>query len=254
MIKYLNRDSVVLILCLTLSLLFYFSSSSPIVNSVKAEFSDFISVVTYPQSYYSGLMLIKEENLILRQKLVRMNMLNSELLKYQKENFELKKLLNFYTKQPWSLQIATVVNDNYSYLMRTITIDLGLKNGIETNLPVIDINGLIGKVEVVADKASNVQLITDKNFIVSVRVGNDMSIGEFKSTHKNLGIVYGIRKTADVNIGDIVYTSGVSTIYPHSIPVAKVVNINKHNDKPFQDIEVEILADLINFNHVFVLL
>ena len=254
MIKYLNRDSVVLILCLTLSLLFYFSSNSPIVNSVKAEFSDFISVVTYPQSYYSGLMLIKEENLILRQKLVRMNMLNSELLKYQKENFELKKLLNFYNKQPWSLQIATVVNDNYSYLMRTITIDLGLKNGIETNLPVIDINGLIGKVEVVADKASNVQLITDKNFIVSVRVGNDMSIGEFKATHKKLGIVYGIRKTADVNIGDIVYTSGVSTIYPHSIPVAKVVNINKHNDKPFQDIEVEILADLINFNHVFVLL
>ena len=84
MIKYLNRDSAVLILCLTLSLLFYFSSSSPIVNSVKAEISDFISVVTYPQSYYSGLMLIKEENLILRQKLVRMNMLNSELLKYQK--------------------------------------------------------------------------------------------------------------------------------------------------------------------------
>ena len=153
--------------------------------------------------------------------------LNSELLKYQKENFELKKLLNFYNKQPWSLQIAKVVNDNYSYLMRTITIDLGLKDGIETNLPVIDINGLIGKVEVVADKASNVQLITDKNFIVSVRVGNDMSIGEFKATHKKLGIIYGVRKTADVKIGDIVYTSGVSTIYPDSIPVAKVVNINK---------------------------
>ena len=254
MIKYLNRDTVVLILCLTLSLLFYFSSSSPVVNSVKAEISDFISVITYPQRYYSGLMLIQEENLILKKKLVRMNMLNSELLKYQKENSELKKLLNFYNEQPWSLQIAKVVNDNYSYLMRTITINLGLENNIEINLPVIDINGLIGRVEVVADKASNEQLITDKNIIDSVRVGNDMSIGEFKATHKKLGIVHGVGKTADVKIGDIVYTSGVSTIYPDSIPVAKVVNINKHNDKPFQDIEVEILADLINFNHVFVLL
>ena len=67
-------------------------------------------------------------------------------------------------------------------------------------------------------------------------------------------VVYGVRKTANVKIGDIVYTSGVSNIYPDSIPVAKVVKINKHNDKPFQDIEVEILADLINFNHVFVVL
>ena len=138
--------------------------------------------------------------------------------------------------------------------MRTITINLGLRDDIEINLPVVDINGLIGKVEVVADRASNVQLITDKNFIVSVRVGSDMSIGEFKATHKNLGIVYGVRKTANVKVGDIVYTSGVSTIYPNSIPVAKVVNIYKHNDKPFQDIQVEILADLVNFNHVFIIL
>ena len=237
-----------------MSLLLYFSSTSPIVNSVKAEISDIISIVTYPQTYYSGLMLIQEENSILKQKLVQMNMLNAELLKYENENSELKKLLNFYNEQPWSLQIAKVVNDNYSYLMRTITINLGLDDNLEINLPVVDINGLIGKVEVVSDRVSNVQLITDKNFIVSVRVGKDMSIGEFKSTHKKLGIVYGVRKTADVKIGDIVYTSGVSTIYPDSIPVAKVVKINKHNDKPFQDIEVEILADLINFNHVFVVL
>ena len=216
--------------------------------------SDFISVVTYPQSYYSGLMLIQEENLVLKKKLVQMNMLNSELLKYEHENSELKKLLKFYNEQPWSLKIAKVVNDNYSYLMRTITINLGLEDDLEINLPIVDVNGLIGKVEVVSDRVSNVQLITDKNFIVSVRVGKDMSIGEFKATHKKLGIVYGVRKTANVRIGDIVYTSGVSTIYPDSIPVAQVVNINKHNDKPFQDIEVEILADLINFNHVFVVL
>ena len=80
-----------------------------------------------------------------------------------------------------------------------------------------------------------------------------MSVGEFRSTHKKLGIVYGITKTANVKVGDIVYTSGISTIYPDSIPIARVLQINKHNDKPFQDIEVEILADLINFNHIFVL-
>ena len=254
MIKYLNRDVIILFLCLFLSLLIYFSSKSAVVYSVKAEIANFISIVTYPQTYYSNLMTIKKDNELLKQKLVQMNMLNSELIHYEHENSILKNLLDFYEEQPWSLKIAKVVNDNYSYLMRTITINLGMKDGVESNLPVVDVNGLIGKIEACSDRASKVQLITDKNFVISVRVGSDMVIGEFKATHKGLGIIYGVRKTANLEVGDIVYTSGVSTIYPSSIPVAKVVRINKDNDSPFQDIEVQILADLINFNHVFVVL
>ena len=167
----------------------YFSSSSSIVNSVKAEISDLVSIVTYPQSYYSGLMLIQEENSILKQKLVQMNMLNAELLKYENENSELKKLLNFYNEQPWSLQIAKVVNDNYSYLMRTITINLGLNDGLEINLPVVDVNGLIGKVEVVSDRVSNVQLITDKNFRISIRIGENRNLGIFVPSYSKFGII-----------------------------------------------------------------
>ena len=252
MIKYLNRDSLALILCLTLSLFIYFSSDSVIVRSVKAELSDVISIITYPQRYYSNLMTTQKENEILSSKLAKMNLLNAELLKYEKQNRELKKLLNYFKEQPLLLQIGKVVNSDNSFLSRTITINLGIDDEVKQNSPVVDINGLIGKVISIGDKASQVQLITDKNFIVSVRVGNDMSVGEFRSTHKKLGIIYGITKTADVSIGDIVYTSGISTIYPDSIPLARVVRINKDNDKPFQDIEVEILADLINFNHIFV--
>ena len=62
MIKYLNRDVITLFLCLLLSLLLYFSSKSTVVYSVKAEIADFISLVTYPQTYYSNLMTIRKEN------------------------------------------------------------------------------------------------------------------------------------------------------------------------------------------------
>ena len=97
-------------------------------------------------------------------------------------------------------------------------------------------------------------MISDKNFKVSVRLGKDFSLGIFSPTHKSLGIVDGIIKSANIHIGDIVYTSGISTIFPEGIPVAKVVSINKDNDKAFQDIVVEILADLNNYNYIFVLL
>ena len=254
MIKYLNRDNITLLICLTLSLVLYFSSKSLIVTSVKAEISDVISIIKYPQKWYIGLLTVKEENKILNQKLVRLNLLNSELIKYQKETDELKELLNFYEEQEWSLQIGKIINNSSSYLMRTLTINLGKKDGVSFNLPVLDINGLFGKIIAVGDRASQIQLINDKNFRVSIRVGDDISLGEFIPTHHNLGILDGIIKTAKIGIGDIVYTSGISTIYPEGIKVAKVISINKDNDKGFQDIVVEILSNLDNYNYIFVIL
>ena len=96
MIKYLNRDHIALLLCLTLSLFLYFSSSSSTVLSVKAEISDIFSILKYHQKWYSGLLIAEEENKLLKQKIVRLNLLNSQLIKYENETDELKKLLNFY--------------------------------------------------------------------------------------------------------------------------------------------------------------
>ena len=254
MIKYLNRDHLVLLLCLSLSLLSYFSSNSPVVLSVKGEISDIISILKYPQKWYVGLLTTQEENVILKQKLVRLNLLNSQLLKDKKEINQLKKALDFYKENPLSMKIGKIINDNSSYLARTLIVNLGTEDGIERNLPIVDINGLFGKVIAVGDNNSQIRLINDKNFRVSIRVGSELSLGEFIPTHQNLGIIDGIIKTANIAVNDTVYTSGISTIYPDSIPVARVISINKDNEDPFQEIIVEILADLENYNHIFVIL
>ena len=86
MIKYFNRDFISLFLCLNFSLLIYLSSSSNIVNSVKTEISDFIYILKYPERWYSGIFSIEKENQVLNKKLVQLNMLNSDLIRYQKEN------------------------------------------------------------------------------------------------------------------------------------------------------------------------
>ena len=254
MIRYINRDHLALLLCLSLSLILYFSSKSPIVNSIKAEVSDIISIIKYPQKWYVGLLTTQEENKLLKQELALLRYNNMELRNNIKEVDELKKILKFYDKQPISMQIAKIINDNSSYLMRTLSINLGKSYNLEEDNVVVDINGLFGRIIAVGDRSSQIQLINDKNFRVSIRVGNDLSLGEFIPTHHNLGIIDGIIKTAEIAVDDTVYTSGISTIYPDSIPVAKVISINKKDEEPFQEIIVEILADLDNYNHVFVIL
>ena len=57
----------------------------------------------------------------------------------------------------------------------------------------------------------------------------------------------------DLEIGEIAYTSGISEIYPADIPVAKIISVNKNNNKPFQDVVVEILSNINNLNYVFII-
>ena len=56
----------------------------------------------------------------------------------------------------------------------------------------------------------------------------------------------------NLSVGEIAYTSGISDIYPANIPVASVIEVNDNNKRPFQDVKVEILANIKEFNYVFI--
>ena len=73
-------------------------------------------------------------------------------------------------------------------------------------------------------------------------------------THGRFGILEGVRKTTPLLEGDIVYTSGISDIYPPNIPVARVVSITLDENNPFQHIVVELVGSVENLDYVFIIL
>ena len=176
----------------------------------------------------------------------------AKLDSYKFENIKLREMLGFKQSKLWNLIPANVTNRSSSSV-RTIMIDVGANDSLYKESPVLDIYGLIGKVRAVSNNTSQVQLINDKNFSVSVRIGSDQSLANFIPTVDKYGILQGIRKSMDLSEGEIAYTSGISEIYPANIPVAKVISINKDNNSPFQNVSVEILADLNNLNYIFII-
>ena len=140
------------------------------------------------------------------------------MLKFKNESFKHLSLLP-----------AKVVNSNLSSSIESVIINVGLEDGISSNLSVVDYKGyLVGKIIDIGKRNSKVQLISDNNYSVSIKIGQNISIGQFKSTYGNLGILEGIIKTSDISVDDIVYTSGISAIYPSDIPVAKITNNNRN--------------------------
>mgnify|MGYP001319878923 FL=1 len=123
-----------------------------------------------------------------------------------------------------SLKPANKVSHNYSSIY-AIILNVGKKDGIEKNQAVLDMEGLVGKTITVGNNASKVQLITDGNFAVSVKVGEEMLLSTFKPTHGKLGYLEGVLKSLQLSVDDIIYTSGVSQIYPSDLPVGKIISI-----------------------------
>ena len=103
-------------------------------------------------------------------------------------------MLQFKKVSPLSLVGTGVVSSQLSSHVQTLILNTGKSNNIEINLPVIDIYGLIGKTISVGESASVVQLITDKNFRISVRTGEKWNLGLFIPTHGKFGNIEGIPK------------------------------------------------------------
>ena len=251
--NYLNKNIISLILTSFFSFIVFFSNDSIYVKKVEQKIIDFISIISKPKFWYNEILTIKEENQLLKQRLIQLQLLNSKYDNYRIENEFLRKMLDFKESYPKiSLLPSNIVNHNILSI-NSLIVDVSKNEGIKVNQAVMDMNGLMGKTISVGENATKIQMINDKNFAVSVKVGDEKVLGIFKPVHGNKGILEGIIKSSKLNIGDIVYTSGITEIYPPDIPVAKVVSINKDKDKPFKVVVVEILADLKNLNYVFII-
>ena len=95
-------------------------------------------------------------------------------------------------------------------------------------------------------------MITDNNFSVSVKIGQNISIGQFVPKYGKYGYLEGIIKTLDFNTSDIVYTSGHSEIYPPDIPVCKIISSKKKIAKSIKSLNPKIKKAIdFAFNRIF---
>jgi rod shape-determining protein MreC len=250
-INLFNRDLLALVCSVILSFFLLFSNESEYIEAFESDISDIYSFLSSPREWYVDILATKEKNELLIQQITQMKLLYAQNENFRVENLHLKEMLNFAKSSPLSLIPANITNQ-YSTLIRSIILDVGEEDYIQKNQPVIDMNGVMGKTISVGKHATKVQLITDKNFRISIRIGDEKSLGIFIPTHGKYGILDGVRKSMKLNEGEIAYTSGISDIYPANIPVAKVISVNKNTNSPFQDVNVEILTDLHDLNYVFV--
>jgi rod shape-determining protein MreC len=189
--------------------------------------------------------------------------LRRELVADQEEKRSYRQLLALYHVDQLSLGqyrpvTATVVFKSPNIWYATVTIDKGEADGVRRNDPVVNGEGLVGKVAQVAPDAAVVSLITDSTMGVSARVGTSNATGLVQpkvGEPKDLLLQY-LPANSKANAGEYVVTSGTiasgdESLYPPGIPIGQVTSTNE--ESAYKSVNVHPLANLQDLDIVQVL-
>lgn len=153
---------------------------------------------------------------------------------------------------------ATVIYQSPNVWYSTIGIDAGSAAGVRVNDPVIDDEGLIGKVTRVVSDGAVVSLITDSEVEVSGRISATGTVGMLQPQVGEPGhlLMRFLSSNSRVTRGDYVVTSGTvvqggESLYPRGIPIGTVTSENEQS--AYRTVNVSPLADLHNLDVVQVL-
>lgn len=204
-------------------------------------------------SYFSAISRFQDENARLKraQLDVAETRLRAEHL--EAENERLRKLLDVKSRLKAKGRVTQILYAARDPFSRRVIADKGQQDNIIPGQPVVDDAGVVGQVTRVFPFVSEITLITDKEQAVPVQVvRNGLRSVVFGLGNGQLELRF-MPANADVQIGDLLVTSGLDGIWLPGLPVAKVVSIERDTSYSFARIYCVPVAGVENFGEVMVL-
>lgn len=190
-----------------------------------------------------------------RTQLLSQAMRSTQVEQLTLENQYLRELLQLRERLGTTSMAAEVLYEAADPFTRKMILDKGANSGIGVGSPVMDERGILGQVTRVHPLVSEITLVTDREHsipVLNTRTGaRGVAFGESGGAPL-LELRY-MATNADIEVGDILTTSGVDGVYPPGIPVAKVVKVERQADSVFARILCESLARVQGARHVMVL-
>jgi len=190
---------------------------------------------------------LKQEHDVYAAQLLKLQVL-------QTENEQLRKLLDVSQQAQYPMQMAEIVYVDRDIFKRKVLIDKGSQKNIEAGQVVMDQTGIIGQVTRVYPWMSEVTLITDRDHAVPVQLlRTGLRAVVFGSGDiSNLSLRY-MPISSDIQVDDVLVTSGIDGTYPPGIPVAKVTQIERDPAYPFARILCTPLAGVDQQKYLMVI-
>ncbi len=241
---------------LLFALILAFTRSQDGLNSLRAVTITAASILEEPVSnvrvYRNALKTnayLQQQNILLQDEL-------SKLRSIEKENQELKSLLRLGKSYNYPLQITRVVTKQLNTLNNSLSVNVGSNEGIQRGMPLINSDGLIGKVILSASNYSQIMPLSHPLFRVSAQIQDSKANGiiTWDISSPSYLIMDFVPKTVPIDTGMVIQTSGLGNEFPAGIPIGQVVDFRSQEGTNTQQIKIEPFSKLNEVSEGFIVL
>ena len=248
-----SQEKITLIFCLLISFALILNNDSDLIKNAKINSLNSFSFLYKPFNWLDNQLFLNKKLEVLSSENLRLSLENQVLKVHENENIRYREFLNFNKRENIDFIGADVISKGVTANMSSIIINRGSNDGVSKNLPVLSSRGVIGKITAVSKSSSEVQLISDVNFRLSVKIAPDEVEGIMRWIGEDLCEIAELKKISDIEIGDIVLTSNLSIYFPPNLPVGEVVSIFEQSDSSNRVVKMKLFSDLYTMNQLFVL-
>lgn len=183
---------------------------------------------------------------------------NVQLREIARENEQLRQLLNYTRSNPqFSYQTAEVkgrvIGIDPTNFLYYVYIDVGARDGISRNMPVITHRGLVGRVTEVGPNYARVLMLIDPASAVNGVVQNSRATGTIRGSIDTSLIMDRIPQNEKVSPGDIVLTSGLGGNFPSKLVIGQVTEVIQRDQDLFQTARIRPTVDFGKLEIVMVI-
>lgn len=155
----------------------------------------------------------------------------------------------------YDFQIAQVINNSVFRTHNYITLNKGRKDGIHSEMGVIDQNGIVGIVNVVSDHYAVAISLLNPKLRLSCKVKGSNYFGSLVWDGKDprFAVLEELPRHVKFVKGDTIVTSGYSSVFPEGLMVGTVDGFSKQRNDNFYALTVKLSTDFFRLNDVRIL-
>jgi rod shape-determining protein MreC len=186
-----------------------------------------------------------EENDHLRRERLLLDARLGRLVDLEAENRRLREMLDSSSRIGERVVVAEVMAVELDPSSHKLLLNRGTRDGVAKGQPLIDASGVMGQVVHAGPLSCTALLITDPNHALPVQLPRNglRSIAIGRGISNSLELAH-VPNNADIQVGDVVVTSGLGGRFPSGYPVGRVTQVRFNTGRPFAEVTVEPAARL----------
>jgi rod shape-determining protein MreC len=198
--------------------------------------------ITKIQNYFE----VYEQYETVKSKLEQLENQQNRINYLKVENDKLKKVINVTDIYNYESITTKVLVDKKSPFLKSVILNKGFNSGLKKGMPVLDGHYFVGRITEVNYLSSRALLINDLNSKIPVLIEPMGYQAIMSGTGDKVALLEFLPKNHQLEIGNLVYTSGTDGIFFPGVPIGRVESIEKKfHVRFFSDLSQLYFANVI---------